>query len=214
MELSNQMFKTLAVALGCGGVLGTPVYAQDAATQPAVIVAEDVSEAELVSAPIEQPTAPLDASPTPAYELKTESIKAAPLEPIYEPKPCEPVGAAPLEPIYEPRPCEPVAARVECSACEPVAIHCAPPTCVQDCRPLPVDDVPFNRRAIYVSRQIQRDVVKVRRDRGANYNARVAANIARREIAAERRRAAMDRGGSANVSFTFKRIVEINRETR
>ena len=201
MKMKMKTFKTFALGSCVAAFLGANVYAKDSQCEPVV--------------------APCD-----------------PVQAVVEVQPCEPVvdidetiEAKAEVPVYEPKPCEPVQVVKETVApCEPVAEEITAPTCVPECRPLPIRDIPYKHRVLYVvhkprfdwecdcGRGLRRGVVPGKdgecRCWKCEHEIRVAEAKARREANAERRRVAIERVNAKDFTFSYNSVVEIKREIK
>lgn len=207
MKMKMKTFKTFTLGLCVAALIGASVYAQDSQCEPIVAPCEPVQAVAKV-----QPCEPV--------KVVEETVA-----------PCEPVEMKAEVPVYEPKPCEPVQVVAETVApCEPVAEEIAAPTCVPDCRAIPVRDIPYKHRVLYVvykprfdwecdcGRGLRRGVVPGKdgecRCWKCDHEIRIAEAKARREANAERRRVTFERIGAKEVAFSYKNVVEIKREVK
>lgn len=201
MKMKMKTFKTFALGSCVAAFLGAIAYAQDSQCEPVV-------------APCEPVQAVAEVQPCEPVAVIDETVEAKTAVPVYEPKPCEPVQV--VEETVAP--------------CEPVAKEIAAPTCVPECRPLPIRDIPYKHRVFYVvhkprfdwecdcGRGLRRGVVPGKdgecRCWKCEHEIRVAEAKARREANADRRRVALERISANDFTFSYKSVVEIKREIK
>ena len=203
MKLKMKTFKTFVLGACLAALFSAGVYAQDQQCEPCVAPCDPVQIVEEV-----KPCKPV---------ADVEETVA----------PCAPVEATPEVPVYEPQPCEPV------TVVEEAVVSCAPvveKNDAQTCRSLPVRDIPYKHRVVYVAykpkrdwdcdcgRGLRRGVVPGKDGKcrcwKCEHEIRVAEVKARREANVEHRRCTLERVGAKEFNFSYKSVVEIKREVK